>query len=297
MKLVKTHLKTTLLLFVVTFSSCKEDNQTQETPQPVENQDGYNMLLIGNSFFKPYAEKLDDLSILAGFENHTSTRITRGGDNGRAINFWNDSTTNEHQQIKATLDQGNIDIFGMTAGHDGIESGTAPLDRIKGHREWINYALQKNPNITIFIAIPQVDFPADWEQRAQGLGFNNIQELTDYFENSIVHKEMVDQLRIEFPSTKIFTIPTGRASVKLDQMNTDDELLDDISRFGPKETSLFVDTKGHQGDIIIETGSLVWLNSIYSVDLSNFSYETGFNTDLHEIAKQIMDSHDPNYKL
>jgi hypothetical protein len=289
MKLVKTHLKTTLLLFVVTFSSCKEDNQTQETPQPVENQNGYNMLLIGNSFFKPYAEKLDDLSILAGFENHTSIRITRGGDNGRAINFWNDSTTNEHQQIKATLDQGNIDIFGMTAGHDGIESGAAPLDRIKGHREWINYALQKNPNITIFIAIPQVDFPADWEQRAQGLGFNNIQELTDYFVNSIVHNEMVDQLRIEFPSTKIFTIPTGRASVKLDEMNTDNELLDDISRF--------VDTKGHQGDIIIETGSLVWLNSIYSVDLSNFSYETGFNTDLHEIAKQIMDSHDPNYKL
>jgi hypothetical protein len=295
MKLVKTHLKTTLLLFVVTFSSCKEDNQTQETPQPVENQDGYNMLLIGNSFFKPYAEKLDDLSILAGFENHTSTRITRGGDNGRAINFWNDSTTNEHQQIKATLDQGNIDIFGMTAGHDGIESGA--LDRTIGHRAWINYALQKNPNITIFIAIPQVDFPADWEQRAQELGFSNIQELTDYFENSIVHKEMVDQLRIEFPSTKIFTIPTGRASVKLDQMNTDNELLDDISRFGPKATSLFVDTKGHQGDIIIETGSLVWLNSIYSVDLSNFSYETGFNTDLHEIAKQIMDSHDPNYKL
>ena len=295
MKLVNTLLKVTLLLFVITFSSCKEDNQTQETPQPVENQDGYNMLLIGNSFFRPYAEKLDDLSILAGFENHTSTRITRGGDNGRAINFWNDSTTNEHQQIKATLDQGNIDIFGMTAGHDGIESGA--LDRTIGHRAWINYALQKNPNITIFIAIPQVDFPADWEQRAQELGFSNIQELTDYFENSIVHKEMVDQLRTEFPSTKIFTIPTGRASVKLDEMNTDDELLDDISRFGPKETSLFVDTKGHQGDIIIETGSLVWLNSLYSVDLSNFSYETGFNTDLHEIAKQIMDSHDPNYKL
>ena len=288
-------LKVTLLLFVITFSSCKEDNQVNETLQPVENQDGYNMLLIGNSFFKPYAEKLDDLSIIAGFENHNSTRITRGGDNGRAINFWNDSTTNEHQQIKTTLDQGNIDIFGMTAGHDGIESGA--LDRIIGHRAWINYALQKNPNITIFIAIPQVDFPADWEQRAQGVGFNNIQELTDYFENSIVNKEMVDQLRIEFPSTKIFTIPTGRASVKLDQLNTDNELLDDISRFGPKATSLFVDTKGHQGDIIIETGSLTWLNSIYGVDLSTFSYETGFNTDLHEIAKQIMDRHDPNYKL
>jgi hypothetical protein len=31
-------------------------------------------------------------------------------------------------------------------------------------------------------------------------------------------------------------------------------------------------------------------------DLSNQTYETGFNTDLHEIAKQITDSHDSNYK-
>ena len=52
----------------------------------------------------------------------------------------------------------------MTAGHDSI-------DRIEGHREWIKYAKQHNPNIKIFIAIPQIDFPADWEQRAQEYGF------------------------------------------------------------------------------------------------------------------------------
>ena len=108
---------------------------------------------------------------------------------------------------------------------------------------------------------------------------------------------MVDQLRIDFPSTKIFTIPTGWTSVNLDQMNINNELLDDISRFGPQATSLFVDAKGHQGDIIREAGTLLWLNSIYGVDLSTFSYDTGFNTNLHEVAKQIMDSHDPNYKL
>ena len=248
------------------------------------------MLLIGNSFFKPYAEKLDNFSIIAGFENHSSTRITRGGDNGRPINFWNDSDSIEHQQIKAALDAGNIDVFGMTAGHETD-------DRTEGHRSWINYALQNNPNITIFIAIPQIDFPADWEERAQEYGFNTIQELYDYFVNDIVHNEMVDILRIEFPSTKIFTIPTGWASVNLDQMNINNELLDDITRFGPQPTSLFVDNKGHQGDIIRETGSLLWLNNIYGVDLSNFSYETGFNTDLHEIAKQISDSHDSNYKF
>ena len=248
------------------------------------------MLLIGNSFFKPYAQKLDEMAINAGFVEHISTRITRGGENGRPINFWNDSLSQAHLDIKAALDQGDIDIFGMTAGHD-------TLDRIEGHRAWINYALQNNPNITIFIAIPQIDFPADWELRAQEYGFSSIQELYDYFVNDIVHNEMVDQLSIEFPSTKIFTIPTGWASVNLDQMNVDNELIDEISRFGPQATSLFVDNKGHQGDIIIETGSLIWLNSLYNTDLNTHDYDTGFNTDLHEIAKQIIDSHDSNYKF
>jgi hypothetical protein len=270
---------------MMVFLSCNKDDNLE-----AENQQGYNMLLIGNSFFRPYAEKLDDLAIHAGFELHSSTRITRGGENGRPINFWNDSNSSEHLQIKTALDQGNIDVFGMTAGNE-------PEDRTEGHRAWISYALQNNPDIAIFIAIPQIDFPADWEQRAEEFGFDTIQELNDHFVNGIVHNEIVDQLRYDFPSTKIFTIPTGWASIILDQMNMDNELLDDISRFGPKATSLFVDDKGHQGDIIREAGSLIWLNSIYGVDLSTFSYDTGFKTHLHDIAKQIMNNHDSNYKL
>ena len=281
---MKTILK---FMIVLILSSCAKDNNSAP-----EVSSGYNMLLIGNSFFKPYAKKLDELAMDAGFVEHTSTRITRGGDNGRPINFWNDSLTEAHLGIKAALDQGDIDIFGMTAGHDFDN----PSDRIEGHRAWINYAIQSNPNITIFIAIPQIDFPADWEQRAQEYGFDSIQELYYYFVNDIVHNEMIDQLRVEFPNTNIFTIPTGWASINLDQMNIDNELLDQILRFGPQETSLFVDNKGHQGDIIIEAGSLIWLNSIYGVDLRTNTYDTGFNTNLHEIAQQITDSHDSNYK-
>ena len=281
-----------VLLFIfllIVFLSCKkEDNLPAPHVSANEVSQGYNLLLIGNSFFRPYAEKLDLLADEAGFFEHNSIRITRGGDNGRPINFWNDSLSLENLEIKATLDKGDVEIFGMTAGHDSI-------DRIEGHREWIKYAKQHNPNIKIFIAIPQIDFPADWEQRAQEYGFSSIQELYDYFVNDIVHDEMVDKLRIEFPKTKIFTIPTGWASVNLDQMNIDNELLDQISRFGSNTTSLFVDDKGHQGDIIIETGSLLWLKSIYNVDLSTNTYETGFNTDLHEIANDIYINHDIEY--
>lgn len=260
--------------------------------QVCDSTKGYNMLLIGNSFFRPYAEHLDDLAIDAGFSEHNSSVVFRGGKNGQPISFWNDSTTDEHLSIKSILDQGNIDIFGMTSGHDtsNIE------DRVEGQRYWINYALMNNPDVTIFIAIPQIDYPEMWDTIVQAYGFNTIQELNTYYVNDIVNKSMIDQLRLEFPNTNIFSIPTTWATVELYQMQIDSLLLDDISLSGPKATSIFTDTKGHQGQIVIETGTLLWLNSIYNVDLSTNSYDTGFETDLHALAQKIADNYDPNYK-
>lgn len=247
------------------------------------------MLLIGNSFFKPYAENLSLIALDAGLENHNSTTVFRGGDNGKPINFWNDSSTIEHNLIKKTLDKGDIDIFGMTVGHDRDNP-------TEGFRAWIAYAIQKNPNITIFISIPPIDFPADWNQRANEYGFDTIKELYDYFVKVVVHEEIVDVLRNEFPSNKIFTIPTGKAAIHLAQMNVNNLLLDNISMFGPKNNSIFTDHKGHQGQIVIETGSLIWLHSIYNIDLKTNDYETGFKTDLHSIAEEIAANHVMAYK-
>ena len=263
----------------------------------LEGMGGSNMLLIGNSFFRPYAEKLDEMAIDANFLDHKSTIVIRGGENGRAINFWNDSSSEEHNLIKSKLDQGDIDFFGMTSGHD---SG----NRIEGFKAWIEYALQKNPNVTIFISLAPFDFPngdpnstrPDWDTFAENYGYSSIQEMYDAWQNEILHKEIVDKLRIEFPSTKIFTIPTGWATLNLYQMKIDELLLDEISMFGPRATSIFTDEKGHQGDIVRETGGLVWLNSIYGVHLRTNDFDTGFNTDLHTIAENIMDLHDQNYK-
>ena len=285
-----------IVALMLVFLACSKDDNPLEEPEPIETE-GYNMLLIGNSFFRPYAEKLEIMAVDAGFENHTSTTVFRGGENGRPINFWNDSTSAEHQEIKSVLDAGNIEYFGMTFGHDSI-------NRIEGHQAWIEYALQNNPDVTIFISLSPFDFPngdpngtrPDWVTFASENGFNSIQEFYDYYITEIIHNEIVDELRIQFPSTKIFTIPTGLATFNLAQMKLDGSLLDQIEMFGPRPSSIFTDAKGHQGDIVRETGGLVWLNSIYNVDLNTNTYETGFNTDLHEIAKHITDNHDLNYK-
>ena len=275
--------------------SCSKDEGS-----PQEESTGYNMLLIGNSFFRPYADHLNNLASYANLNEHSSTVVKRGGENGRPINLWNDSNTEEHQLIKSTLDQGNIEVFGMTSGYD-IDSDNPT----EGHSAWIRYALQNNPNIIIFIAIGSLDFPngdsnstrPDWNTFAADNGFDSIQELYDHYINELIHKEIVDKLRLEFPSTKIFTIPTGWAAKNLAKMNLDNELFDDISMVGSKSSSIFTDEKGHQGQIVIETGTMIWLNSIYNVDLSSFNYDTGFTTDLHDIAQDIIDSHDSNYKF
>jgi hypothetical protein len=251
------------------------------------------MLLMGNSFFRPYAETFDDMVSYTEIENHDATTVFRGGENGNPYNFWNDSGTSQHQQIKSVLEQGNIELFGMTCG------ASADLDIpdiLSGIRNWIQYAVDRNPDISIFLAIPTIAYPADWEESAQEFGLDTVDEFYDYFDNS-VHSNIVDQLRIEFPSTIIFTIPTGRVTQNIVDMYNDNSLLDDIDFFGTQSTAIFRDNLGHQGDIVLEGGGMVWLNSIYQINLEDFNYDTGFNTDLHQIAIDVMNNHPSSYKF
>ena len=72
---------------MLVFLACSKDDNPLEESEPIETE-GYNMLLIGNSFFRPYAEKLDIMAVDAGFENHNTQLVFRGEANGRTINFW-----------------------------------------------------------------------------------------------------------------------------------------------------------------------------------------------------------------
>ena len=75
----------------------------------------------------------------------------------------------------------------------------------------------------------------------------------------------------------------------------DDLLLDDISYNGEFSNSLFTDEQGHQGEMTASTGALMWLKDIYNVDLSTNDFDTVFNTDLHSVAEDAMNSHNSDY--
>jgi len=251
-----------------------------------EGMGGSTMLLMGNSFFRPYAERFSELALEADFLEHQDNLVFRGGDNGTPIGLWTNEDTNT--EIKQILDSGNIEILGMT----WYFNENSPLS---GFTEWIDYALQNNPNIKIFVSIPPIDFPADWQQRAEGFGYNNIRDLYGYVVSDLTHKSVIDQLREIYPSTEIFTLPTGWATFDLVYQHENNLLLDDISLFGSYDDSIFTDAKGHQGNIVVNTGALIWLNGLYGVNLRTNDVDTGFNTDLHTIAENIANNHDPNY--
>ena len=254
---------------------------------------GDKMVLMGNSFFRPYAQYLGVMAADAGFSDHSDTGVFAGGDKGVPKYLWSDpsdANLQNKQLIQAALDEGGVDVFGMTGSN--IAESTTPTE---GYSEWIAYALQENPDVDILISVPAIDFPADWQQRAEEFGVADIHELYAFFVNDMMHKTLIDALREEFPSTHIFSIPTGKSATVLAQMHQDNSLLDDVLLRGPYEESLFTDEKGHQGKIIVETGTLMWLNGLYGVDLPSNDFDTGFETDLHSIAAEIMRQHDPNY--
>ena len=278
-----------ILALNLIFSSCKKDEEPVMEEPTIEETQGYKMLLMGHSYFKPYAERLEEVAIHAGYLNHNQTFVFSSGGSGFPINLWNDTGAN-NQLIKETLDAGNVDVFGMVADSRQIAGQS-----FEGTRNWIAYALQNNPEITIFLSISSPNQPDNWEQTAQQSGFTTVQEAFAAHINQNVHIALIDSLRTVFPSTNIFSIPTGKASIALWQLYKDNLLLDNIEYIGPFETSLFTDTNGHQGEITASTGALMWLKGIYKVDLTTNDYDTGFTTDLHKVAQDAMNSHDSDY--
>ena len=239
---------------------------------------GFNSLFIGHSFFRPFADGMPNYVAAAGIAGHTQTVVFAGGANGAPEALWNNAT--KRATIQAVLNTGNVELFGMTY------EGTYPTT--VGYQNWINYALAKNPNTRFFVALPWLDFPANYDAAT----YANIW-LT--FHATTWH-DFIDSLRALYPGVDIFAIPYGQSAVELRNLLAADNLPGVPNLTGDAGDSIYVDAKGHPGDILRDLGRLVWLNAIYDVDLSTYTYGPTYGTtDLKAIAKSIMDAHDPEY--
>ena len=246
---------------------------------------GYKSLYMGHSLFYPLAEGMEFHAAEAGFVDHDSNHnYFFPAWQGAPISIWEDP--DRQAQIKAVLDEGGFDIVGMAIHHD------PSTQDLEGYRLWVDYALKENPGARFFIGVPWL-----WNPILYVDAESYDQAWHDYHP-PLAHG-LIDQLREEFPYTDFFCIPYGQASGELYKMWKSPEGLNgDITSPLESETdseAIWTDLRPHADEILVDLGQLIWLKAIYGVDLNNYAYDPGYNTDLKAIAQEIIDSHDQAY--
>ena len=245
--------------------------------QPTFRSTGFSLLGIGHSFFRPFIDDMPNHAARAGIVNHTQSMVFAGGANGAPQALWENPT--RQAQIKAILDTGNVELFGMTY------EPTYPTT--EGYENWIDYALLQNPDTRFFLALPWADQPQTTSAEAYA----------DFWltAHSTAWHAFIDTLRDLYPGVEIYCIPYGQSALELRNLFAAGNLPDVSVLTGEATDAIFVDAKGHPGDILKDLGRLVWLNAIYAVDLSTYPWNPGYSVDLHAIAQEIMEAHDPAY--
>ena len=103
--------------------------------------------------------------------------------------------------------------------------------------------------------------------------------------------DLIDQLRIDYPGVSVTSLPHGRATVELRTL-FEAGALEDVTSMtstpSTRGTGIFTDYKGHADRILVDLGTLVWVGSLYDVDLTDFPLPVEYKADLIDIAQTII---------
>jgi len=247
------------------------------SPEEVNSED-YNVLYIGHSFGRKFAESLEEYAHIAGETSHAQYIEFSGGESGSPGLLWEDA---EHQaNIKAFLDTGEIDVLVMICcSPEFIQT----LDTDQAVWNFTDYAVEKNPNVRIGLAMPWKDFPGEFDNASE-YATNSTLDLMPYWEN------LSQELSADYPGTEVFTFHHGALAYEMREMFESGDLEGDVERLqGPRATSLFTDEKGHAGDILVDTGTLIWLHAVHGINPMTMPEFTQWDVDIRQIAKDSID--------
>lgn len=236
--------------------------------------DGLNTLYIGHSFGRVFAQRLPAFAEKVGVENHTQRIVFSGGASGAPLALWQDDT--DRTDAQAILDGGDVDLLVMICCSQGwIETAEDP-----GIINWMDYALERNPDTRFALGMPWIDFPERYDDAASYVAL---------WEMGYAQWQQTAQaLRSAYPGVEIFTIPHGRAAGELMTLFEAGELSDVHALRGGTNRAIFVDEKGHAGQILKDMGGAVWLGTIYGVDVSDYAFERSYVTDIAGMAQAIV---------
>jgi len=261
-------------MLVLSFGTLRVVAAAQPTDKTDPPTKGYNCLFMGHSFFAPIARSFAEYPARCGFPEHKQTIVAHGGTNGAPGSLWN-SQIPDVAQARKLLESGTVDLVGLTC-YPG--AGSDILD----YRRWVDLALTNNSKTCFIIQAPW----GKYENRTLAQYEAESEEILNY-----VHG-IIDQLRQAYPQTTFLCIPQGRWITGLWRLYEEGKL-PEVSVLKRNNSAdhgpwLFKDDLGHGGDVPVNTGALLWLATIYRVDLNKYQWQTNTQFDLKKLAQDIV---------
>ena len=257
--------------------------EVTETVKSVDIVEGKKVLYIGHSFGRPFARELPSFVEMAGIDNHVQEIVFRGGPNGSPQSLWEDPKV--RVEIQDILAEGDTDLLIMICCSENfLESRQSDW----AVENWIDYAVSVNPDTDFALALPWPDYPEDYENNEA------------YSERIIEAHEsawhpFIDDLRELYPQSEIESIFHGRAAIELRGLFESGSLPEISEMTSKRPSGLFTDRKGHAGQILLDLGTLIWLGTIYDIDMNDFPVSElkingeSYETDLLGMAQEILD--------
>ena len=242
----------------------------------VEPVKGLEVLYIGHSFGRPFADNLDAAAQLAGIDGHEQHIIFRGGENGAPQAMW--ESPEQQVLIKERLDSGTVDVVVMICCSKELLETGGTTDR--AIVEISSYALQRNPETRIGLSMPWSDFPGthpsvDAHRAATDAGWIGYQEFAERLGNEL--------------DADVFSFYHGAAVYEIRSMFEQGQLSDVTELIGRRTSSVFTDEKGHAGSLAKDTGTLVWLHAIYGIDPRDLPPVEKYDIDIREVASTALE--------
>lgn len=222
---------------------------------------------MGHSFFVPMARQLEEHAKRSGFEDHQQVVSGAGGRNGSPGALWKNLP--DKDKSREAIRSGSVNLVGLTLAGSGSE--------LADYKTWVDFALKHNPNTSFFIMAPST--------RYANKSFKEFEERSEQL-HAHVHG-LIDALRNDYPGTTFFCISQGKVLVELWRLFDKGQLPEVAKLKSRDESCIFRDNIGHGGEVPIKTGTLLWLATIYKVDLNQYEWDTQVKTDLKALAQKI----------
>ena len=254
-------------LIVSVFALCFVLSSASPAEERAKPTRGYNCVLMGHSFFVPMAKQLEEHAKRCGFKEHKQVVSGRGGSKGSPGSLWKNLPDKDKSRV--AIRSGSVNMVGLTLASSGSE--------LADYKAWVDFALKHNPNTSFFIMAPCT--------RYQNKSFKEFEEGWKKV-HAIVHGLIV-ALRKDYPGTTFFCIPQGKVFVELWRRFDKGQLPEVSKLMSRNESCIFRDATGHGGKVPITMGTLLWLTTIYKVDLKKYKWDTKVKTDLKAMAQKI----------